>query len=304
MNPSRRHWLAGASALAAGARLGGAGLALAAAAPARAATVVLRDDRGAEHRFDATPRRIVSMMPSLTEMVGALGAADRLVGVDRYSNWPAAVQRLPRLGGLDDARLEAIVALQPDVVLASLSARVLDRLDALGLRVLRLRSDGLADVQRSLDTLARLLGDAEAGGRLWRQLEQALAAAAQRVPPGLRGRTVYFELGGGPYAAGSSSFVGELLARLGLSNIVPPALGPFPKLNPEFIVRARPEIVMGLAREQAALAARPGWGALPALRDGRRCGFSSADYELLTRPGPWLGDAADVIARCLEGLAR
>ncbi|WP_455566761.1 iron chelate uptake ABC transporter family permease subunit [Piscinibacter sakaiensis] len=210
---------------------------------ARAATVVLRDDRGAEHRFDATPRRIVSMMPSLTEMVGALGAADRLVGVDRYSNWPAAVQRLPRLGGLDDARLEAIVALQPDVVLASLSARVLDRLDALGLR---------------------------AGGRLWRQLEQALAAAAQRVPPGLRGRTVYFELGGGPYAAGSSSFVGELLARLGLSNIVPPALGPFPKLNPEFIVRARPEIVMGLAREQAALAARPGWGALPALRDARR----------------------------------
>jgi iron complex transport system substrate-binding protein len=79
-------------------------------------------------------------------------------------------------------------------------------------------------------------------------------------------------------------------------------MGPFPKLNPEFVVRAKPDVIMGARREQAALAQRPGWSALDAVREGRLCGFGTADYEVLTRPGPRLGEAAGLLAECLVRL--
>lgn len=277
---------------------------LLAAGPALAQALLVRDDRGREHRFDTLPQRFVSLMPSLTETAWVLGAGTRLVGVDRSSDWPAEIAALPRLGGLDDARIEAIARLKPDVVLASTSARSLERLEALGIRVLRLNSDTHADVRRTLSLVAQLLGRPAEGERMWAQLEGQLAAAAARVPASLRGRRVYFEVGGGPYAAGSSSFVGETLARLGMANVVPAEMGPFPKLNPEWVVRARPDVVMGTQRGQADLLARPGWQAIPAAQNQRLCGFDSKDYDILVRPGPRLGQGAALLADCLQRLAR
>jgi iron complex transport system substrate-binding protein len=271
---------------------------------AQPSAVTVRDDRGVEHRFEQPPRRIVTLLPSLTESIWALGGGAKLVGVDRWSNWPAALSRLPRLGGLEDAQIEAIAALKPDVVLASASARSLDRLEALGLRVLRLKSETHADVRRTLGLLAGLLGTPQEGEKLWSRLEREMDHAARRVPASLAGQRVYFEIGGGPYAAGTSSFIGQTLARLGLSNIVPASLGPFPKLNPEFVVKAQPDLVMGVQREQAGMAERPGWNTLAAIRNDRRCGFETAQYDMLVRPGPRLGEAAHVLADCLARLGR
>lgn len=279
-------------------------IACAAAGTAAAAEIVLRDDRGAEQRFAAPPARIVSLMPSLTEAVWVLGGGTRLVGVDRHSNWPPALAPLPRLGGLDDAHLEAIVALRPDVVIASTSARALDRLDALGLKVLRLNSDTHADVRRTLELLAQLLGTPAEGARVWAGIEREVAAARARVPPALRGRAVYFEVGMGPWAAGRRSFIGETLAALGVGNIVPAEMGPFPKLNPEFVVQAQPAVILGVQRELATMAARPGWATLPAVREARLCGFAPEAYDTLVRPGPRLGEAAALIADCLQRVGR
>ena len=270
--------------------------------PAAAAEVVLRDDRGTEHRFAVPPQRIVTMLPSLTEVAWTLGVGPRLVGVDRYSNWPADIARLPHLGGLDDAQIEAIAALKPDVILASSSSRAMERLEALGFTVVRFKSESHADVRRTLDTLAELLGSPDEGARVWARLEREMDAAAARVPSAVRGQRVYFEIGGGPYAAGTTSFIGETLTRLGMNNIVPAELGPFPKLNPEYVVRAKPDLIMGVQREQAALTQRPGWNSLVAVRDKRLCGFESAHYEMLIRPGPRLGEAANLLADCLARL--
>ena len=278
-----------------------AGLALLTAAAA-AQPIVVRDDRGVEARFTAPPQRVVTMLPSLTEMSWVLGAGPRLVGVDRFSNWPADVARLPHLGGLEDAQIEAIAALKPDVVLASSASRAMDRLEALGFKVLRLKSETHADVRRTLDVIARLLGVPDEAPRAWARIEREIDAAARRVPPAQRGRRVYFELGGGPYAAGTSSFIGETLARLGMANIVPPSLGPFPKLNPEYVVRAKPDLIMGVQREQAAVLQRPGWDTLAAVRDRRLCGFETPQYEMLIRPGPRMGEAAGLLADCLARL--
>lgn len=265
------------------------------------AQIELRDDLGRTHEFAAPPARIVSLLPSLTESVCVLGACARLVGTDRFSNWPTEARALPRVGGLEDAQVERIVALRPDVVLAGTSARVIDRLESLGLAVVVLRSETYADVQRTLGTLAQLLGTPERSAPLWQRIESELNAAAGRVPPALRGKRVYFEIAAGPYAAGAGSFIGETLERLGLANVVPPELGPFPKLSGEYVVRAQPDVVMAARRELRGMPARPGWGSLRAL-DGRVCGFDNGQFDMLTRPGPRMGEAAKVLADCLAGL--
>jgi len=250
------------------------------------------------------PQRIVTLLPSLTETVCALNACERLVGTDRYSNWPDAVLKLPKLGGLDDAQLERIVALRPDLVLASGSARVSERLRSLGIPVLALETDSLADMRRVMEQVAQALGRPGAGRALAQRIDARIAEAAARVPAALRGQRVYFEIDTGPYAAGEGSFVGELLARLGLANIVPATMGPFPKLNPEFIVRAQPDLVMAEQAELARMPGRPGWAGLRALRDHRECGFPTERYEMLIRPGPRTGEAAELLVQCLVLLGR
>ena len=271
-------------------------------APVQAQVITVRDDRGTEHRLAHPPQRIVTLLPSLTETAWVLGVGRRLVGVDHYSNWPADIVHLPRLGGMDDAQIEAIATLKPDVILASTSSRAVDRLEALGFTVLRLKSETHADVRRTLNLVAQILGTPDEGPRLWARLERELAAAAARLPASMRGRRVYFEIGGGPYAAGTTSFIGETLGLLGMGNIVPPEMGPFPKLNPEYVVRAKPEIIMGAQREQASLRARPGWGTLTAVREQRMCDFAEPQYEMLIRPGPRMGEAAGLLADCLTRL--
>ena len=266
------------------------------------AEIVVRDDRGATLVLAAAPQRIVSLLPSLTESVCALGACARLVGTDRFSNFPASVVALPKLGGLDDAQIERIVSLKPDVVLLSPSARVIDRLEALGLKVLVLESRNHADVKRTLALLAQMLGMPAEAERVAAAIERDTRAAAARVPAALRGQRVYFEVDATPYAAGPASFIGETLARLGMANAVPAALGPFPKLNPEYVLRLQPDIVMAAERNLAEMPKRPGWAALRALRERRSCGFASERYELLIRPGPRMGEAALVLADCLVAI--
>jgi iron complex transport system substrate-binding protein len=272
--------------------------------PLARAQIVLHDDRGATLTLVAPVQRIVSLLPSLTESVCALGACARLVGTDRYSNEPDAVRKLPKVGGLEDAQVERIVALRPDVVLAAPAARVIERLEALGVKVLVLESRNRTDLHHTLTVLAQAIGEPARAEVVWSQIDARTRAAAARVPTTLRGLRVYFEVDATPYAAGTSSFIGETLRQLGLANIVPAALGPFPKLNPEYVVRAQPDVVMAAARNLADMPRRPGWARLSALQAGRTCGFDGARYELITRPGPRLGEAAEVLADCLQGLVR
>ena len=256
------------------------------------------DDRGVTITLAGPPQRIVSILPSLTETVCELGYCARLVGVDRYSNYPESVKALPQVGGGLDPNVEAIVALRPDVVLMAKSARVGERLEALGIKVVALEPKTHADVQRVILKIGQLLEVADAQ-RIWRAIDAGVSAAAQSVPANVRGAKVYFEVNQGPYAAGESSFIGETLTRLGAKNIVPAKLGPFPKLNPEYIVRTNPDLIMIGQRSADGLQQRPGWQSIRALREQRVCLFSTEDADALVRPGPRMAEGARLMARCL-----
>ena len=262
------------------------------------AGVKVMDDAGRMFEAARAPQRVVSLLPSLTESVCALGACARLVGVDNYSNFPASVQKLPRLGGLDDVNIEAIVALKPDVVLAAPSSRVAERLRALNVAVMTLDAKSYTDVRRVLQKLGELL-EVETADKLWTQLEKRVAAAAQSMPARTLGVRVYYEVASGPYAAGHSSYMGELLDRLGARNIIPENLGPFPKISPEFVVRANPQVIMIGRRDAEGLAQRPGWDKITAIAEQRICVFTEAQGDVLARPGPRMAEAAQAMADCL-----
>ncbi|PKO69455.1 MAG: ABC transporter substrate-binding protein [Betaproteobacteria bacterium HGW-Betaproteobacteria-16] len=269
---------------------------------AQAAGLQVTDDRGVTVELARSPQRIVSLLPSLTETVCELGQCHRLVGVDRYSNYPASVQALPKTGGGIDPNIEAIVALRPDVVLMAMSSRGVQRLEALGIKVLALEPKRSTDVQRVMGTLGRLLEVPDAD-RLWRAIDAGVMAAAQSLPPSARSLRVYYEVSTGGYAAGAGSFIGEMMARLGVQNVVDPALGPFPRINPEYVVRANPDLIMIGSRNVSGMAQRPGWAGMRALREERVCVFTPEESDVLVRPGPRMAEAARIMAGCIAGKA-
>ena len=260
------------------------------------------DDRGVMLSFPQPPQRIVSLLPSLAETVCELGHCGRLVGVDRYTNYPASLQKLPQVGGGLDPNIEAIVALKPDVVLMAKSSRAAERLEALGIKVMALEPKTYADVQRVMLKLGQLLEVPDAQ-RVWRAIDAGVSAAAQSLPEQVRGTRVYFEVNQGPYAASEASFIGETLIRLGVKNIVPAKLGPFPKLNPEYIVRANPDLIMVGQGSADGLAQRPGWHSIRAVRERRVCIFPAEQANVLVRPGPRMAEAARLMAQCLSDKA-
>jgi iron complex transport system substrate-binding protein len=256
------------------------------------------DDRGVQVSFDKPPQRIVSLLPSLTEMVCALGQCDRLVGVDRYSNYPDRVRQMPVVGGGLDPNIEAIVALKPDLVLMATSAQAGARLQALGLKVMALEPKTHADVKRVLETLGQVLGVSDAW-RVWQGIEAAMQAAEKSLPERLKSMRVYFEVNRAPYAAGQASFIGETLSWLGVKNIVPASMGPFPLINPEFVVRANPDVIMVGDVNYAGMDGRPGWAAMRAIANRQVCVFTPAQSDMLVRPGPRMADGARLMAQCL-----
>ena len=264
-----------------------------------AASATVLDDRGAVVQLLPVPQRIVSLLPSLTESVCALGQCAKLVGVDRYSNYPASVRTLAPVGGGLDPNIEAIVALKPDLVLVATSAPGTERLRALGLRVVALEPKDYANAVRVLGTLGQILG-VDTAKAVVQTMEADMRAAVAQVPASARGKRVYFEVSPGPYAASASSFLGQTLERLGLQNIVAGSLGPFPKVNPEFVVRAQPDVILIGDSNADAMPSRPGWASLSALQARRVCAFNKEDADVLVRAGPRMAQGAMLVARCLQ----
>lgn len=269
------------------------------------APYTLTDDRGRVVVIDKAPQRIITLLPSLGEIVCELQACDRLVGVDRYSNWPDRVKSLPQLGGIDDTQLEALIKLKPDLVLLARSARVTQRIESMGIKVVALEPQNQEDMRRVIQLIAGALHLPQPQDRahaLWQSIQHKLEAAALRVPAKAKGMRIYFEAGSGYFAAGEASYIGETLKRLGLVNVVKPAMGAFPQVNPEFLVKANPQIIFMGERTATDLKNRPGWQRIEAIAQQRICAFPPAQADIIVRSGPRIPEAADLMVACLKRL--
>ena len=213
---------------------------------------------------------------------------------------PESIAQLPRMGGGIDPNIESIVALKPDLVLMAVSARGVDRLRSLGLTVLTLEPKNYADVQNALGVVAKAIGaPSKVSDHVWRDMNAQVAEISASMPQYAKAQRVYFEVSPVPFGASESSFIGETLQRLGAKNILPQAMGIFPQVSPEFVVRAQPDIIMVGDSNLSDMQARPGWANLLAMRNGRVCTFSPKESDVLVRPGPRMVEAARLMAQCL-----
>jgi iron complex transport system substrate-binding protein len=272
-------------------------------APARVAgsddgfPLLVRDDLGRPVRVSTRPQRVLCLLPSFTETVFALGGGDQVVGVDEYSDYPAATERLPKLGGLYDTQVERALALKPDLILVSEASAAIASLSSGGAAVWAGSPRKLEDVYRVIEVVGQLLGRGHQAAELVLYMQSELDAveASVRDLPRVR---VYYELDPTPYTVGPTSFIGVLLSKAGGLNIVPPELGDFPKISPELVLFENPTVILGASSEDVAR--RPGWGELSAVKNRRVYQWSSAEAHLLSRPGPRLPEGLRAVARRLH----
>lgn len=273
------------------------------AATAAAFPVTIRDFQDRATAIEKQPERIVSIGPSNTEFLFALGAGGRVVGVDDFSNFPAEALTKEKVGGVK-VSLEKVVSLRPDlVVTVKFSDGTIEGIVRSGIPVLVIDPQRLADVPRTAVVLGTAVG---ADG-------QALASDIERKLEALRLRTasltpkprVFHEVDASdpakPFTVGPGSFIDELIQVAGGTNIAARTGSAYPQLSVEEIVSADPEVIVlgdadyGVTAEQVA--ARAGWSGVTAVRSGRVFPISG---DLVSRPGPRVADAAQAYAKILH----
>lgn len=269
--------------------------ALATSASATRYPLTLTDDLGRKVTVKAEPARIISVLPSNTETLCAIGACAKLVGVDDYSDFPAQVTKLPKVGGLYDPNVEKIVSLRPDLVIVSKYGKLTEQLDKLGVPTLAVNPESYADVFSKTTLLGRIVNREAQAKTLNIQMQREIAKVEILTKNAVRKPTTYFEIDPTPYSIGPNSFMGTLLTKAGARNVIPASLGDFPKVDPELIVKQNPQLILGTDLKTAA--ARPGWKTITAVKTGKVVELPKELNTILGRPGPRLPQA-------LRGLAK
>lgn len=274
---------------------GGRDAARAPSGTAADSAVSLVDDAGRTVTLPRPARRIVALVPSVTETVVALGAADRLVGRTDFDRGPA-VDRLPSIGGGLDPSIETLVSLRPDLVLGwetSGRPELRERLTALGIPVFSIKTEDTTDVFRALRNVGRLTGRTRAADSLAASLRRELDQVRASVAGAARPSVFYLAWNDPPLTAGPKTFVSQVIEVAGGRNAFADATALWPTVSLEEIVRRQPDFVVVPLGEQPsrveAMKRAPGWRELRALREGRAV---QVPADVVNQPGPRLAEAA------------
>ena len=281
--------------------------------PATAYPVTLIDDEGREVTIEAEPERIVSLAPSSTEIVCALDACDRIVGVNDFRRgFPEDVldtlADVPDVASFTGVDREAVVDLAPDLVLAAgnnLTAPAdIEALDELGLAVLVLYPESLEEVYANIGLVAEALDEQKAAAELVGSMRVRVTAVEDAVA-GLAMPRTFYEVGlysGSIYTAGADSFLAGLIEAAGGDPITGDAVTT--AIQPEDLVAADPELILlgdaayDLTITPESVAQRQGWGGMTAVRDGRV--HPIPEDVLITRTGPRIVDGLEALARAIH----
>jgi iron complex transport system substrate-binding protein len=270
---------------------------------AAASPAAVNDDTGHALRLKRPVQRIVSLAPSTTEMLFALGAGKLLVGVSSFDDYPSEVKRLPRIGSFSAPDLERIVAAHPDLVVAAFGnpLSLIDRLRGAGLPVYVSNPTNVAGVLRNMQDLGRLIGRETFAQQVVGRLHRRLDAVSARVAHRPRVSTLVVIWDEPLTVAGGRSFLEDILSRAGGTNAARSLAVAYPKLDPERLIRLDPAVVLFPVTNDPGrvgnLARRPGFQHTLAIRTGR---VYSLNPDWLMRPGPRVVDGVEAVARRLH----
>ncbi len=261
----------------------------------------------------AQPRRIISTAPSITEMLYALGAGDRVVGVTTYCHYPPEARSKEKIGTYVEPNLEKITSLQPDlVVIQKNPIQLRAKLEALHLHVLEIGHDTVDDVYQTIEQIGAAVGVSAKAHELTTRLRRELAAVRQRTTG--RPTRMMFVVGRAPgrlediIAVGRASYLNGLIETAGGENIFKDAAAPYPKVGMEEILSRNPEVIIDMgdmsdtegvteAQKRAVVAL---WSASPAIAAVRNRKVFAVASDIFTVPGPRMVDAARAFAEMLR----
>ncbi len=254
-----------------------------------------------------SPRRIISLAPSLTEVLFAVGAGAQVVGVTEFCNYPPEAAARPKVGGItpDTINLERILELAPDLVLSSGDGQdpALANLARLGIATRVLPAESLEEVMGTIDEVGALSGHAERARRLRAELEgrvDRIRGLVSRLPtPRVR---VFYQVWDRPLMTTGRSYVSELIEIAGGENVFGDLTQAFPQVSEEAVLVRDPEVILipSQHREPVRLEdvrRRPGWDRLSAVRSGR---VHLLPGDPISRPGPRLVEVLETMARLLH----
>lgn len=270
-------------------------------------------DRAAGNGAPAPPRRIISLAPSVTETLFALGLGDRVVGVTRFCSSPPQARTRPTVGGYLDVNYEQILALRPDLVVGIAdNAAACARLERLGVATLTVDQTTLARILASVLEIADACGVPERGRTLADEIRRRIAEVGRRTTGLERPRALVVvdrRVGTGKidqlWAAGPTTFYEEVLELAGGRNALAPSAAAYPELSAEGLLAADPDVILDLVPDLATRAvdratALADWRSLDALRAVRAGRVHLLEQELVVVPGPRIADMVALFARALH----
>ncbi|HKY53126.1 MAG TPA: cobalamin-binding protein [Anaerolineales bacterium] len=272
------------------------------------AALTFTDGLGREISLNGPAQRIVSLAPSNTEILFAIGAGSQVIGRDQLSDYPAEAANITDVGSSFEAlNTELIVSLKPELVLAAEinTPEQVKQLEDLGLTVYYLKNPlTLEEMYGKLELVAQLTGHETEAAALIESLKARVAAVDEKIAPISSRFSVFYEMDGSdpakPWTAGKGTFITQLIDRAGGYNIASDIDG-YPQLSLEQVVEADPAfIILGDAKygiTPESIAQRPGWANLSAVKNGNVVPFND---DLVSRPGPRLVDALEELAKLLR----
>ena len=257
------------------------------------------DDTGNDVRLPHCPKRIVSLAPSMTEILFAVGAGDQLVGVSDLCNYPASVEGLSRVAGIN-LRTEQILALRPELVLAhaGLHGSQLEELRRLGLRVAAYSPENWRSVLRVIQITGEMTGHKKKATYIINNMEIRRKSLAKST--GSKRPRVFVEIGNTPLmTAGPKTFLHELIQFAGGENIAGSANGSWVVFPAELVLARDPQIILLTWNNVDEVMNRPGWKNISAVKNGR---LFQIEPDIYTRPGPRLIQALENLTDIINGI--
>lgn len=260
------------------------------------------DDLGRKIKVPAKIERVVSLAPSLTENVFAVGAGDKLVGVTSYCDYPAEAQKIAKIGDTINPNLETIIAQKPQLVLVTTASQIesfFGRVEDRGIAVFVTNPQSLEDVLRNLRQIGELLGTTEKSEQLARNLEQRISDIENRVKNEKPVR-VFVQISPEPFTIGRDSFVTDLVARAGGDSVTKIVAESYPRISKETALASQPEAIIlsaGGAMGEGNNEPSEIFKESPAVKNKR---VYKINGDFLARPGARLVDGLEEIARALH----
>ena len=266
--------------------------------------MTITDDAGRQVTIKAAPKRIVSLAPSNTEVVYALGQGALVVGVTEYCDFPPEAKEKPKVGGYAKIDLEKVVGLTPALILAtSIHVKsIVPELEKRGLVVVVGEPKNVDDVLNKITFVGKLTGATAQATKLAAQLKSRVEAVTAQVATAKNKPRVFYEIDKTLFTPGPGSFIANMIVKAGGSNIAADAKSAYAQLTPEVIIARDPEIIflgdMFYGESPDKVKARPGWANLTAVKAGRI--LPLPDENLFSRPGPRVVDGLEWLARAIH----